>query len=119
MEGEIITIELMNKNQLLEWNTMFGSWLRERFRPILKALDYKQDCIQCGDIYFITRFYVDQEGHVSKFEIVREEIDCSSKTEQQNNELRKAIANGFGAWIFPPTLKNMIIEARMGEVKRC
>ena len=120
MEHEmIITTEQMNKDKLQAWNTLFDSWMRDTFRPILKALHYKQDCIQCGDIYFVTRFYIDQEGHVSKYKIVREEIDCSSKTAQQNNELRKMITSGFVAWIFPPSLKNMIIEARMGEVTRC
>jgi hypothetical protein len=119
MEQEIITTDLMNKDQLLAWNTLFDSWLRNEFRPSLKKLHYKQDCMQCGDIYFITRFYVDQEGHVSKYKIVREEIDCNNKTDQQNNELRETITNGFEAWIFPPSLKNMIIEARMGEVTRC
>ncbi|HEY9206914.1 MAG TPA: hypothetical protein VIO58_13460 [Candidatus Methanoperedens sp.] len=120
MEQEtIITTELMDRNQLLEWNMMFDSWLRNKFRPGLRALHYKQNCIQCGDIYFIVRFYVDKEGHISKYKIVREEIDCNNKTVQQNNELRKTITNDFIEWIFPPSLRNIIIEARMGEVKRC
>ena len=120
MEQETITTtEQMNKDQLLAWNTLFDSWLCNKFRLSLRALHYKQNCIQCGDIYFVTRFYVDQEGHVSKYKIVREEIDCSSKTAQQNNELRKTITNGFVSLIFPPSLKNMTIEARMGEVTRC
>ena len=119
MEQEMITTEQMNTDQLLAWNTLFDSWLRDKFRASLKALHYKQDCIQCGDIYFVTRFYVDQTGHVSKYKIVREEIDCRGKTAQQNNELRKTITDSFGTWIFPPSLRNVIIEARMGAVTRC
>jgi hypothetical protein len=119
MEQEFITIEQMSPDQLKIWNPLFDLWLQDVFRPTLKALNYKQDCTQCGDIYFITRFYVDSEGRVSQYEIVREEIDCRNKTTQQNDEMRQALTYNFRNWTFPPALRNRIIEARMGEVTRC
>jgi hypothetical protein len=119
MEQEMITTEDMNKDQLLVWNTLFDSWLHDKFHPSLKALHYKQDCMDCGDIYLVIRFHIDHEGNVRKYEIVREEIDCRSKTVEQNNQLRKMITGDFEAWTFPSPLRNLIIEARMGAVTRC
>lgn len=119
MEQEIITIERLSQAQSQAWRALFDSWLRDEFYPGLAALQYKQDCLQCGDIFFVTRFYVDRQGRVSQYEIVREEIDCRGKTTEQNDELRARITGGFGAWLFPPPLTGMIIEARMGQVTRC
>jgi hypothetical protein len=119
MDQSIITTEQMNEKQLLAWNVLFDSWLRDEFHPGLKALHYKQDCIQCGDIYFVTQFHVNQQGRVSKYKIVREEIDCREKTVEQNNDLKARTTNSFAAWRFPPSLRNAIVEARMGKVTRC
>jgi hypothetical protein len=119
MGAKVITTDEMNEQQALAWKSLFDSWLRDKFRPALKALDYKQDCIQCGDIYFVTQFHIDQKGQVSTFAIVHEEIDCHGKTAEQNDKLRKTITNDFKGWIFPASLRNLIIEARMGQVTRC
>ena len=119
MEPKIISTEHMNKEQSLAWGTLFDDWVRDEFRPTLKMLDYKQDCVQCGDIYFVTQFYVDQEGHVREFKIVREEIDCRSKTTRENDDLRERLTSSFAGLIFPPSLRGVIVEARMGEVTRC
>jgi hypothetical protein len=119
MGQPIITTEQMSEQQLAAWNSLFDSWRRDEFWPGLETLNYKQDCVQCGDIYFVTRFHIDQQGQVSKYQIVREEIDCRGKTTRQNNELRKAITRSFSGWIFPPSLRNVVVEVRMGEVTRC
>ncbi|MEK6337407.1 MAG: hypothetical protein AABM67_20990 [Acidobacteriota bacterium] len=119
MEPKIISTEHMNKEQLRDWSTLFDGWVRDEFRPTLKTLAYKQDCVQCGDIYFVTQFHVDQEGYVREFKIVREEIDCRSKTVPENDALREKLTSNFTGWIFPPSLRGVIVEARMGEVTRC
>src|SRR5260221_5111467 len=119
MKQKIIETDYMDAPRLAAWNKLFNVWVSDVFRPALRALDYKQDCIQCGDIYFVTRFFIDKDGHVKKYEIVREEIDCNDKTVKQNDELKASVSEGFGEWIFPAVLGNIVVEARMGEVTRC
>jgi hypothetical protein len=118
-QKKVIKIEQMTNDQLSAWNSLFNSWMQHKFFPQLKKLHYKQDCIDCGDIYFITRFNIDNKGLVTNYEIIREEIDCRNKTEQENNKLKKVLVQGFSSWIFPEILHDLIIEARMGFVTRC
>ncbi len=119
MAQQVVTAKEMSNEQLEDWNKLCEDWLQSSFRPGLRALHYNQDCVQCADIYFVIRFYVDHAGLVNRYEIVREEIDCRAKTPQQNDKLRETITAEFATWVFPPSLRDIIIEARMGVVTRC
>ena len=118
-QQNILTIRQMNKDQVAAWDTLLDNWKKETFFPVLKKLNYKQDCIQCGDIYFIIRFIIDKNGRIAKHLLVREEIDCRNKTARENSYLKNSLFQSFHSLIFPPVLRNLTIEMQVGNVTRC
>ncbi|HEV8506479.1 MAG TPA: hypothetical protein VGQ53_13800 [Chitinophagaceae bacterium] len=118
-QQDIITIGQMNIDQVAAWNTLQENWKKGTFYPLLKKLNYQQDCVQCGDIYFIVRFAIDKTGKVAEHLVVREEIDCRNKTAEQNNYLKDSLLQSFYSLIFPPEFHNVIIEMQIGRVTRC
>src|SRR4051812_37699981 len=76
MKQEVVRVEKMSKEQQAAWNSLFNAWQENVFLTQLKKLHYKQDCIDCADIYFVVRFSVNENGRLLNYNVIHREIDC-------------------------------------------
>lgn len=115
----IIPTDSLSPDQQEQWDTISSKWMYDTFSPALKKHGFKQDCIDCADIYFTARISIDNNGRVTKLDIVSQTIQCKKKSEQQTEALIKDLMEPLRSVTFPTKLRNMTLEAGIGQRTKC
>lgn len=108
-----------NAQQRADWRSLSGDWKDGPFKAILKNNNFKQDCIECGSILLKVHFQVDSQGDITEIILVDSEIDCSRKSEDERKKLETLILESFKTLKFPVSLRNILIEASIGNPTKC
>lgn len=116
---KVLNLSQLNAKQLEDWKLFFDKWILGEFKRCLQTNNFKMDCIDCGSIYLDVQLTVDKNGKLSNLKIITEEIDCSEKSQEQIQKLSKCMLSYFEKNNYPESLKNIILETRLGKVTRC
>ena len=105
----------LTDDQRKAWSLIKEQWFRNDYREILKKFNLKMNCSDCEYVYITVRLHVDDSGRIVNFEIIKEHICRGGATEK----LREAFLKYFKDIILPESLRDMIIEARLGTGLSC
>ncbi len=105
----------LNDEQWHVWDSIYEYWLKNEFPRCLKMNKLKLSCPHCESIYLTVNFYIDSKGKLSKYKIVKENV-CWSKA---TTSLKNGMLKYFKSLEFPPPLRNINIQAIIGNGLKC
>jgi hypothetical protein len=111
----IIETHNLNKEQWHLWDSIDNYWLKNEFPVCLKNNKLKLSCSGCESIYLVVNFYIDKEGKLTKYDIVKEKVCGKTAT----TALKKCFLSYFQTLVFPPHLRNINIQVRLGNGLKC
>lgn len=111
----IIKTHNLNVEQWRAWDSISDYWLKKEFPFCLKKNNLKLSCSHCESIYLTVNFFIDSEGKLNEYEIVKENICGSKATTVLKNDMLKY----FKSLEFPPCLRNINIQVLLGNGLKC
>jgi hypothetical protein len=111
----VIEVHNLNQDQWHVWDSIDNYWLKNEFPLCLKNNKLKLSCSGCENIYLVVNFYIDNEGKLTKYDIVKEKVCGGTATAA----LKKCFLSYFQTLVFPPPLRNINIQVRLGNGLKC
>jgi hypothetical protein len=105
----------LNKEQWHVWDSIDNYWLKNEFPLCLKNNKLKLSCSGCESIYLVVNLYIDKEGKLTKYDIVKEKV-CGNVA---SPALKKCFISYFQTLVFPPALRSINIQVRLGNGLKC
>jgi hypothetical protein len=97
------------------WKAIDKDWMENQYWACLKKFNLKMSCAGCENIYIDVELHINAEGRLASYKILKENI-CSGKI---TSDLEQAFLAYFKTLTFPESLRNLIIEARLGTGLKC
>jgi hypothetical protein len=97
------------------WNAIDADWMKNHYWACLEKFSLKMSCARCENIYVDVELHINVEGKLESYKVLKENI-CENKI---TPELEQAFLEYFKKLIFPESLRNLIIEARLGTGLKC
>jgi len=97
------------------WNAIDADWMKNHYWACLDEFNLKMSCGRCDNIFIDVELHIDTEGRLESYEILKENI-CANKI---TPELEQSFLAYFKELTFPESLRNLIIEARLGTGLKC
>jgi hypothetical protein len=108
------------EQQYAEWFEITGEWQKGPYQSdCLNQHDFKQDCMDCGDIIVMVEFEVDDLGNISSLVEIEDLIECFNRPTEQLIELKQNIMASFSKLILPKSLRNLILTVSIGQGTYC
>lgn len=98
-----------------DWNKIYQDWMKNEYNKILKANKLKMTCSGCENIFLDVVLNVDSTGKMTFYKLVNSN-KCSEKF---SKKLEIQFMKSFFNLEFPPSLRNMYFEARLGTGLKC
>ncbi len=111
----IIKTHDLNTQQWHVWDSISNYWLKNEYTACLKKNNLKLSCGHCESIYLVVNLYINNDGKLSKYDIVKDKV-CGSKA---TTKLKNCFLNYFNTIVFPPPLRNINIQAHLGNGLKC
>jgi hypothetical protein len=111
----IIKTHDLDREQWQAWDSISNYWLKNEYPLCLKKNKLKLSCGHCESVYLLVNFYIDKEGKLSKYEIIKDKACGSNAT----IKLKNCFLSYFLNIIFPPPLRNINIQAHIGNGLKC
>jgi len=111
----IIKTHDLNNEQWQIWDSISDYWLKNEFQNCLKKNKLKLSCGYCASVYLTVNLFIDNEGKLSKYEIVKERV-CGANASTQ---LKKCFFEYFETIVFPAPLRNINIQVQIGNGLKC
>jgi len=96
-------------------NDIQAQWMKDEYRPLLRKHRLRMRCSSCEYVYLDVQLTIDAEGRVTAHEVVRENRCGKPFTAA----MRKDFLRSYLALTFPPELRNLVLEARLGTGLSC
>jgi hypothetical protein len=90
-------------------------WMRDRYPDCMKKFKLSMNCSHCEDIYIMVRITIDARGRIKEYVKIREDI-CGGKADER---LERCFMESLESITFPRSLRNMVIETRLGTGLKC
>lgn len=114
-----LKIAELNPKQMEDWKSVFDQWLMNNFGDCLRAHDFKMDCIDCGNVIMDVVLEIGASGGLQDYTILHVDFDCSNKSEEQIESLKRCMMTYFIRNDYPKSLKGVKLETRIGRVTKC
>ena len=101
--------------QLAAWYSFDTTWRIHIFPSCLLENHLKQNCAHCENIFLIVRLKIDSTGKLISHEKVSGEM-CGQEI---SDKLVKCFLDFFYFLEFPPELRNVILEVKLGNSLKC
>jgi hypothetical protein len=105
----------LTREQSQAWRTIEQEWLKTEYPKILLQQKLKMNCSGCENIYMDAIFTIDAQGRLKRYELVNSK-KCADK-------FSKVLAARFTDWFFaaqfPPVLRELSFEVRLGTGLSC
>ena len=111
----IIKTQDLNNEQWQIWDSISNYWLKNEFQNCLKMNNLKLSCGYCASVYLTVNLFIDNEGELSNYEIVKERV-CGSKA---STKLKNCFMQYFETIVFPAPLRNINIQVQLGNGLKC
>jgi len=98
-----------------DWKAIDADWMKNHYWTCLEKLNLKMSCAHCENIYVDVELHINAEGRLESYKILKENI-CENKI---TPELEESFLAYFKELTFPESLRNLIIEARLGTGLKC
>jgi hypothetical protein len=100
------------------WQLMNGirsQWMKNEYRPLLRKYGLRMRCSSCEYVYLDVQLTIDGEGKVTGHKVVHENRCGKPFTDA----MRKDFLRSYLALTFPPELRKLVIETRLGTGLTC
>lgn len=98
-----------------DWNKIYQDWMKNEYHKILKENKLKMNCSGCENIFLDVILNIDSTGKMTFYKLVNSN-KCSEKF---SKKLEIQFMKSFFNLEFPPSLRNMYFEARLGTGLKC
>lgn len=98
-----------------DWNKIYQNWMKNEYHKILKENKLKMNCSGCENIYLEVILNIDSTGKMTFYKLVNSK-KCAEKF---SKKLEIQFMKSFFNLEFPPSLRNMFFEARLGTGLKC
>lgn len=98
-----------------DWNKIYQDWMKNEYHKILKENKLKMNCSGCENIFLDIVLNIDSTGKMTFYKLVNSN-KCSEKF---SKKLEIRFMKSFFNLEFPPSLRNMYFEARLGTGLKC
>ena len=98
-----------------DWNKIYQDWMKNEYHKILKENKLKMNCSGCENIFLDVVLNIDSTGKMTFYKLVNSN-KCSEKF---SKKLEIQFMKSFFNLEFPPSLRNMYFEARLGTGLKC
>ncbi|HLC82605.1 MAG TPA: hypothetical protein VJI69_02165 [Bacteroidia bacterium] len=98
-----------------DWNKIYQDWMKREYHKILKENKLKMNCSGCENIFLDVVLNIDSTGKMTFYKLVNSN-KCSEKF---SKKLEIQFMKSFFNLKFPPSLRNMYFEARLGTGLKC
>ncbi len=98
-----------------DWNKIYDDWMKNEYHKILKENKLKMNCSECENIYLEVILNIDSTGKMTFYKL----INSKKCTEKFSKKLEIQFMKSFFNMEFPPSLRNMFFEARLGTGLKC
>lgn len=98
-----------------DWNKIYQDWMKNEYSKILKENKLKMYCSGCENIYLEVILNIDSTGKMTFYKLVNSKV-CTDKF---SKKLEIQFMKSFFNLEFPPSLRNMFFEARLGTGLKC
>lgn len=98
-----------------DWNKIYENWMKNEYHKILKENKLKMTCSGCENIYLDVVLNIDSTGKMTFYKLV----DSKKCSEKFSKKLEIQFMKSFFNLKFPPSLRNMFFEARLGTGLKC
>jgi hypothetical protein len=119
MQQSVIKENDLSEEQRMEWISFLKDWQINEFNSFLKTSGFKQDCVDCGNILWDVQVHVDAEGKCDKINVLKRNVECSQKSEEQIQDLENKVLQSFKGKKFPDSLKSLTLEMKIGRASKC
>jgi hypothetical protein len=97
------------------WDSINHVWLKEVYFACLKENNLKMSCASCVYIYIDAGLTIDSLGKLTDIKIFKENI-CSNKASEK---LKQCFFSYYKNLVFPKSLRNRRIKAKLGTGLSC
>jgi len=111
----VIKTSDLKYEQWKAWDSISDYWLKNEFPQCLKKNNLKLSCSGCESIYLVVNFYIDNDGKLSSYEIVKDKACGKAAT----HSLKKCFLLYFNNLVFPPLLRNIYLQVYLGNGLKC
>jgi hypothetical protein len=111
----VIKADMLSGIQWQRWHSIDSLWLKYFFPSCLEENELKLSCATCGNIFLDAQLKIDSKGKLVDYKKIKGNI-CENDI---TNELEKCFLDYFYFMEFPPELRNMILEVKLGKSLKC
>jgi hypothetical protein len=119
MQQSVIKENDLSEDQRMEWISFLKEWQINEFNSLLKSSDFRQDCVDCGNIVWDVQLHIDANGKCSKVDLIKRNVECSQKSDEQIQNLEKKVLASFKEKKFPDSFKSLNLEVKIGRASKC
>jgi hypothetical protein len=98
-----------------DWKAIDADWMKNHYWACLEKFNLKMSCGRCEDIFIDVELHINAEGRLDSYKILKENI-CEKKI---TPELEQSFLEYFKKLTFPESLRNLIIQTKLGTGLRC
>lgn len=94
------------------WLDIEKQWTEQAFNPCLKKNKIKISCGSCTGVYMELNFYINAQGKLDKYEVLRSRF-C------EKEGMESCMMDFFQKMTFPEKYYNTIFKTRLGRYLKC
>jgi hypothetical protein len=98
-----------------EFDKILEYWKTSKYHNCMAESRLKMSCSGCEYVYIIVRISIDRSGRISGYTKAGENV-CGQKAPEK---LERCFMEYLESITFPPCLRNMTIETRLGTGLKC
>jgi len=97
------------------WQNIESVWYHNDYKKCLTENKLKLSCESCESIIMVVNFNIDSTGKISDYKIISDKM-CNKRFTPQ---LKVRFLEFFLNFIFPPELRSIMIQVRLGDSLKC
>lgn len=104
----------LSPEQKSAWDSIEVSWTRKYFNTFLKRNNIKINCGACTGIYMDVVLTINKEGYANAD--ITKHVRCGGRLSEKQITYFK---NSFSQLLFPPSMRNVILNVQVGRYLKC